>query len=89
MKLHLVRLTKSQGQARFPGIEGFEARLFKEPEEVDKARLYLLLEGEAVIDLPDQSYIHLRRNEAANLKGPHKLTPIDPSVIVVWEVDNR
>jgi hypothetical protein len=43
----------------------------------------LLLEGEAVIDLPDQSYIHLRRHEAAHLTGPHKLTPIDPSVIVV------
>ncbi len=86
MKLHLIRLAKAQGQARFPGIAAFRAYLLTQPEEVSEARLYLLLEGEVVIDLADQSYLHLRKGEAAHLEGPHRLTPIDPSVLAVWRL---
>lgn len=56
------------------------------PEQVDEARLYLLLEGEVVIDLPDKSYLHLRRGEAAHLEGPHLISPIDPSIIATWKL---
>ncbi|GIW35376.1 hypothetical protein [Meiothermus sp.] len=85
MKLHLVRLAKRLGEARFPGLEGFRAYLLTQPEQVSEARLYLLLEGEVVIDLPDQNYLHLRKGEAAHLQQPHLISPIDPSVIAVWE----
>ncbi|AWR86585.1 hypothetical protein [Meiothermus taiwanensis] len=84
MKLHLVRLAKRQGQARFPGLEGFSTLLMERPQEVEGPRLYVLLEGELVIDLPDHSYLHLRKGEGAHLQGPHKITPIDPSVVAVW-----
>ncbi len=87
MKLHLVRLAKRQGEARFPGVKGFGSYLLTQPEQVDGARLYVLLEGEAVIDLPDQSYLHLRKGEAAHLEGPHRISPIDPSVVAVWRLD--
>ncbi|GEM86152.1 hypothetical protein [Meiothermus granaticius] len=86
MKLHLIRLSKAQGEARFPGVEGFRSYLLKEPESVQEARMYVLLEGEVVIDLPDRTYLHLRRGEAAQLLGPHLLTPIDPSVLAVWKL---
>jgi hypothetical protein len=84
VKLHLVRLAKKQGEVRFPDMKGFRAYLLEHPEEVKEARMYLLLEGEVVIDLPDNTYLHLRRGEAAHLKGPHKIAPIDPSVIAIW-----
>lgn len=86
MKLHLVRLAKRLGEARFPGLEGFRAYLLTQPEQVAEARLYVLLEGEVVIDLPDQSYLHLRKGEAAHLEQPHRISPIDPSVIAVWKL---
>lgn len=86
MKLHLLRLTKRQGEARFPGIAGFRSCMLTRPEQVDEARLYLLLEGEVVIDLPDKSYLHLRRGEAAHLEGPHLISPIDPSIIATWKL---
>lgn len=86
MKLHLIRLAKAQGEARFPGVKGFRSYVLKAPEEVTEARMYLLLEGEVVVDLPDKSYLHLRRGEAAHLEGPHLLTPIDPSVLAVWKL---
>ncbi|MER3444254.1 MAG: hypothetical protein C4333_09110 [Meiothermus sp.] len=85
MKLHLVRMAKAQGQARFPGVEGFEARVLRAPEAVDEARMYLVLEGELIIDLPDRSYLHLRRNEAAHLQHPHNLVPVESAVVVVWK----
>lgn len=86
MKLHLIRLAKAQGEARFPGVEGFRSYVLKESEEVQEPRIYVLLEGEVVIDLPDKTYLHLRRGEAAHLDGPHLLTPIDPSVLAVWKL---
>ena len=86
MKLHLVRLAKRQGEAHFPGIKGFRSVLMSQPEDVSEARMYLLLEGELVIDLPDQSYLHLRKGEAAHLEGQHKITPIDPSVVAIWKL---
>lgn len=86
MKLHLVRLAKRQGEARFPGLEGFRAYLLTQPEEVDEARMYVLLEGELVIDLPDRSYLHLRKGEAAILEQPHSISPIDQCVIAVWKM---
>lgn len=85
MKLHLIRLSKAQGEARFPGVEGFRAYLLREPEDVNEPRMYLVLEGEVVVDLPDGNYLHLRRGEAAYLQAEHKITPIDPSVIAVWK----
>jgi hypothetical protein len=85
MKLHLVRMSKAQGRARFPGVEGFEARVVRAPEAVGESRMYLVLEGELIIDLPDESYLHLRRNEAAHLQQPHKLVPVDSAVVVVWK----
>lgn len=86
MKLHLVRLAKRQGEARFPDLEGFRAYLLTQPEQVNEARMYVLLEGEVVIDLPDQSYLHLRKGEAAHLEQPHLISPIDSSVIAVWKL---
>jgi hypothetical protein len=86
MKLHLVRLARRQGEARFPSIEGFRSYLLTQPEQVGEACLYVLLEGEVVIDLPDKSYLHLRKGEAAHLRGPHLISPIDPSVIAVWKL---
>jgi len=84
VKLHLVRLAKKQGEVRFPDVKGFRTVWLEHPEEVTEARMYLLLEGEIVIDLPDHTYLHLRRGEAAHLGGPHKITPIDPSAIAIW-----
>ncbi|MCS7058788.1 MAG: hypothetical protein NZ849_10940 [Meiothermus sp.] len=85
MKLHLIRLARAQGEARFPGLKPFRAYLLRVAEEVERGRLYVLLEGELVIDLPDGSYLHLRRGEAAYLTEPHRLIPVDPSVLAVWE----
>lgn len=85
MKLHLVRLAKHQGQARFPGLEGFFTLLLTETRQVEEPRLYVVLEGELIVDLPDHSYLHLRKGEGAYLQGPHQITPIDPSVIAVWK----
>lgn len=85
MKLHLIRLCKAQGEARFPGVEGFRAYLLREPEAIGEPRMYLVLEGELVVDLPDGSYLYLRRGEAAHLQAEHKISPIDPSVIAVWK----
>ncbi|WP_342770220.1 hypothetical protein [Meiothermus luteus] len=65
----------------------FRAYLLEAAEEVGQGRLYLLLEGELVIDLPDGGYLHLRRGEAAHLAGPHRLVPIDPSILAVWETE--
>lgn len=70
MKLHLVRLAKHQGQARFPGLEDFTTLLLAEPRQVDEPHLYVVLEGEVVIDLPDRSYLHLRKGEGAHLQAP-------------------
>lgn len=84
MKLHLIRLSKAHGETGFPEVPGFRSYWLREPQQVQEARLYLLLEGEVVIDLPDQSYLHLRRGEAAHLSGPHTITPIDPSVVAIW-----
>lgn len=84
MKLHLIRLAKAHGETGFPDIPGFRSHWLREPEAVQEARMYLLLEGEVVIDLPDQTYLHLRRGEAAHLQGSHKIAPIVPSVIAIW-----
>jgi len=86
MKLHLIRLAKRQGQARFPGLEGFFTYLLTQPEQVQEPRLYIVLEGEVVIDLPDHSYLHLRKGEAAHIQSHHQIAPIDPSVLAVWRV---
>lgn len=86
MKLHLVRLAKRQGQARFPGLEGFATLLLTEACQVEVPSLYVVLEGEVIIDLPDHSYLHLRKGEGAHLQGPHQIAPIDPSVVAVWKL---
>lgn len=86
MKLNLVRLARAQGRVAFPNLEGFEAIRFTQPQEMEEGRLYLLLKGEAVIDLPDQSYLHLRVNDAAHLSGPHRLVPIEEAIIAVWKL---
>ena len=86
MKLHLIRLAKAQGEARFPGIGHFRSYVLKEPKEVAGAYMYLLLEGELVIDLPDKSYLHLEPGEAAYLPGPHRLVPVGESVIGEWKI---
>jgi len=86
MKLHLVRLAKRLGEARFPGIGGFRSYLLTQPEQVYESRMYVVLEGEVVIDLPDKSYLHLRKGEAAHLEASHQISPIDPSVIAVWKL---
>jgi len=85
VKLHLIRLCKAQGEARFPGVEGFRAYYLQKPEDVPEPRMYLVLEGEVVVDLPEGNYLHLRRGEAAYLPAEHKITPIDPSVVAVWK----
>jgi hypothetical protein len=85
LKLHLVRLSKKQGEARFPALPGFRSYLLSQPETHQEARLYILLEGEAVIDLAE-GYLHLRPGEGAHVEGGHTLTPIDPSVIAVWQL---
>lgn len=86
MKLNLVRLARAQGRVAFPNLDGFETICFTQPQEIDEDRLYLLLKGEAVIDLPDQSYLHLRINDAAHLSGPHRLVPIEEAIIAVWKL---
>jgi hypothetical protein len=67
-------------------LRGFPQYVQTQPEKVDEARLYVLLEGELVIDLPDKSYLHLRRGEAAHLEGPHLISPIVPSVVALWKL---
>ncbi|RDI96133.1 hypothetical protein DV704_04250 [Meiothermus sp. QL-1] len=85
MKLHLLRLARAQKEVRFPGLAAFWARRLEAAEEAMKGRLYLLLEGELVIDLPDGGYLHLRPSEAAHLEGPHRLVPVGPCVVAAWE----
>lgn len=86
MKLHLVRLAKSQGKVAFPEVPGFLTERVTQPQEVSEDRLYLLLKGEAIIDLPDERYVHLRPNEAAHLRGPHRVVPIDEAILAIWKL---
>gem|GEM_PF-1528855 len=84
LKLHLVRLAQSQGEASFPGVQGFQALLLTTAQEIAEERIYVLLTGEVVIDLPEE-YLHLKPGESAHLWLPHRLVPIQPSVIVAYQ----
>ncbi|AEB10872.1 hypothetical protein [Marinithermus hydrothermalis] len=86
MKLHLARLARAQGEVTLPAAPAFRAVHLVQRAAVDEKRLYILLEGELVIDLPDGSYLHLKPGEAAQVPAPHVLVPIEEAVIAAWTV---
>ncbi len=80
-KLHLLRLAR-QGPLEVPGLP-LRAYPLEAPEErPGLPRLYLLLEGELVIDLPEGRYLHLKRGEAARVTEPHRLLPVERAVLL-------
>ncbi len=86
MKLHLVRLARAQGEVTLPAVPGFQAVRLVARRAVEEKRLYILLAGELVIDLPDGSYLHLKPGEAAQVPAPHVLVPIEEAVVAAWTV---
>lgn len=80
-KLHLLRLAK-QGPLEVPGLPLRAYPLGAPEERPGLSRLYLLLEGELVIDLPEGRYLHLRRGEAARITEPHRLLPVGQAVLL-------
>ncbi|WP_040684426.1 hypothetical protein [Thermus aquaticus] len=81
VKLHLLRLAR-EGKVEVPGLP-LRAYTLKGPEEGREGAFYLLLEGELVIDLPEGRYLHLRRGEAAWVREPHRLLPVERAVLLV------
>ncbi|WP_152640232.1 hypothetical protein [Thermus filiformis] len=81
MKLHLKRLAKEK-EVRFPGVEHLRVYEAREREERTGEFVYVVLEGEVVIDLPDGRYLHLRPFEAAHLTGPHLLLPVERALLL-------
>jgi len=81
VKLHLKRLAREK-EVRFPGVEHFRVYEARRREERPGGFIYVVLEGEVVIDLPDGRYLHLRPFEAAHLKGPHVLLPVERALLL-------
>ncbi len=81
MKLHLKRLAREK-EVRFPEVEHFRVYEARAREERGGGVIYTVLEGEVVIDLPDGRYLHLRPFEAAHLKGPHVLLPVERALLL-------
>lgn len=86
MKLHLKRLAREK-EVRFPGVEHFRVYEVRRREGRTGGFIYVVLEGEVVIDLPDGRYLHLRPFEAAHLAEPHRLLPVERALLL--EVHSR
>ena len=85
LRLPLTQLA-DYGPFELPDWPGLEVRRLGAPEPQPGARaLYLVLTGELLVDLPDGSYLHLRQGEAADVEGPHALSPIEEAVVLTWK----
>lgn len=86
MHLPLVQLAEG-GRFVLPGWPGLEVLRLDaaSPREEPGRRLYVVLEGELLVDLPDGRYLHLRPGEGAEVEGAHALSPIGEAVVLEWK----
>jgi hypothetical protein len=82
--LPLARLAPSSGAFELPGWPGLRALRLREPSPGAGRRLYVLLEGELLVDLPAGRYLHLRPGDAAQVEGSHTLSPVAHAVVLEW-----
>jgi len=84
--LPLIRLSEAD-RFELPGWPGLELLRLTVPRERTGAdrHLYVLLEGELLVDLPEGRYLHLRPGEGAEVEGAHVLTPIVEAVALEWK----
>jgi len=84
--LPLLKLA-GEDPAPLPGWPGLTlARLrARRSVETPARRLYLVLEGELLIDLASGSYLHLRRGDAAQVEEAHTLVPVAQAVVLEWK----
>jgi hypothetical protein len=85
--VHLARVTKAQGGVRVP-LNGVQVQtlLLNEPRELHASHetLVLLLEGEAVFDIPGD-FVHLRRGDSFTLpvETVTKMNPVQSAVLML------
>jgi len=84
--LPLVRLAEN-GRFDLPGWPGLEVLRLERaiPRQGAGRRLYVLLGGELLVDLPEGRFLHLRPGEGAEVEGEHVLTPIGEAVVLEWK----
>jgi len=83
--LPLTRLAVAEKPFELPGWPGLRVLRLHQPEERRGRFLYVLLEGELLIDLPNGNYLHLHPKDAAQTEGDHVLTPIAEAVVLEWK----
>ncbi|WP_457630527.1 hypothetical protein [Oceanithermus sp.] len=84
--LPLARLAPGEGAFELPDWPGLRVLRLRRAEERRGGRfLYVLLEGELLIDLPGGAYLHLRPGDAAQIEGEHALSPIGEAVVLEWK----
>ncbi|HGY09502.1 MAG TPA: hypothetical protein ENK37_05550 [Oceanithermus profundus] len=85
VRLPLTQLAAG-GRFELPDWPGMEVRRLAAPAAQAEGRvLYLVLAGELLVDLPDGRYLHLHRGDAADVDGPHALSPIEEAVVLAWK----
>ena len=80
MKLSAPSL--EQGGWCFVGLPGVELYRLGASQEVAGPRLYVVLQGEIVVDLADGSYEHAKSREVLWINGKHCLQPVGESLIL-------
>ena len=83
--LPLARLAPRAGAFQLPGWPGLQVLRLSAPQSGKARRLYVLLEGELLVDLPGGDYLHLRPGDAAEVTGSHTLTPLGEVVVLEWK----
>ena len=81
----MARLAPGAGSFELPDWPGLRVLRLKQAEDRNGRYLYVLLEGELLIDLPGGSYLHLRPGDAAQTTAQHSLTPITEAVVLEWK----
>jgi len=83
--LPLMQLAPREGAFELPGWPGMRVLRMRRSEPRSGRYLYVLLQGELLVDLPGGSYLHLRPGDAAQAEGDHALTPIGEAVVLEWK----
>jgi len=83
--LPLARLAPGEGSYALPDWPGLRVLRLRRPESRSGRHLYVLLEGELLIDLPGGGYLHLRPGDAAQTEAEHALSPIEEAVVLEWK----
>jgi len=83
--LPLAQLAPGEGAFDLPDWPGLQVLRLKKAAPRSGRYLYVLLEGELLIDLPGGSYLHLRPGDAAQTISEHTLSPINEAVVLEWK----